>query len=308
MSHAADLVRYQRDGALALLTLDRPAKLNAINAAMIAQLHAALDRAEADPAVRAIVIAGAGRAFSGGFDLASADGRETASGGGFDLGSADDLASAPGSGSDPRGGAGDAPDVQAVRRALEDDFRIVMRFWDCPKPTVAAVHGYCLGSAMELAVSCDVTVAADDCLFGAPEVRFGSGIVAMVLPWLIAPKLAKELLLTGDDRVSAQRALEMGLVNRVVPAVRVLDEARAVAARIAANDEQAVRLTKLAIQRSIDAAGLRTALRAALELDIVIETTQTPESREFGEILKREGAKAAVAWRSARAATGRSGP
>jgi enoyl-CoA hydratase/carnithine racemase len=80
-------------------------------------------------------------------------------------------------------------------------------------------------------VSCDVTVAADDCLFGAPEVRFGSGIVAMVLPWLIAPKLAKELLLTGDDRVSARRALEMGLVNRVVPAADVLDEARAVAVR-----------------------------------------------------------------------------
>ena len=271
------LVGYERNGALAVLVLNRPDKLNAINAAMVADLGRALDAAEGDDEVLAVVLAGAGRAFSAGFDL------------------------------DLDADAAAQPDPQAVRRALQEDFAIIMRFWDCPKPTIAAVHRYCLGSAMELAVACDITLAADDCVFGAPEVQFGSGIVAMLLPWLIGPKHAKELLLTGDDRVPAERALALGLVNRVVPAARLMDEALALARRVAANDRLAVKLTKLAINRSLEAAGMRQALLQALELDVVIETTETPESREFNAILKRDGAKAAIAWRTARADKAKSG-
>jgi enoyl-CoA hydratase len=270
------LVRYERRGPLAILTLDRPDKLNAINAAMVADLHRALDRAEADDDVLAVIVAGAGRAFSAGFDL--------------DLG---DAAESP----------------AQIRRALHDDFAIIMRFWDCPKPTIAAVHRYCLGSAMELAVACDVTIAADDCMFGAPEVRFGSGIVAMLVPWLVGPKFAKELLLTGDDRIAAERAHALGLVNRVVPAASLMDEAVTFGQRLAANDRLAVKLTKLAINRSLDAAGFRAALEQALELDVEIETTETPESREFNAILKRDGTRAALAWRASRVtdATGSGG-
>jgi enoyl-CoA hydratase len=267
----SDLVRYERRESFALITLNRPDKLNAINAAMIEGLDRALSAAEADAEVRVVVLAGAGRAFSAGFDLDM----ETGDGG---------------------------PEPLAVRRALEKDFRIIMRFWDSPKVTLAAVHRYCLGSAMELALACDLTVAADDCVFGAPEVRFGSGIVAMLLPWLAGPKRAKQLLLTGEDRLPAEQALQIGLVSQVVPAQRLTNTALDLARRIAANDEFAVRLTKQAINRSLDVAGLRQALLQALELDVIIETTETAESREFNEILKREGAKAAVAWRAARAA------
>jgi enoyl-CoA hydratase/carnithine racemase len=273
------LVRGERRGPVALLTLNRPEKLNAISAAVIEALDRALDSAEQDESVRAIVIAGAGRAFSAGFDL--------------DMGVGEGK-----------------PDPAHVRRALERDFRIILRFWDSPKPTIAAVHGYCLGSALELAVACDLTIAADDCRFGEPEVRFGSGIVALLLPWLAGPKAAKYLLLTGDDRVGAAEALAMGIVNRVVPPARLLDEAIALAGRIAANDALAVRLTKQAVNRSLDIGGMRQALLAALELDILIETSETAESREFNEILRRDGAKAAIAWRRARAtpaATGNTG-
>ncbi len=266
-----ELIRYERHGSLAVLTLNRPDKLNAVNRAMIAELGQALDSAEMDDSVRAIVLADAGRAFSAGFDL--------------------DMEV-----------AGEAtPDPEAVRRAIQNDFRITMRFWDCPKVTVAAVHGYCLGSAMELALACDLTIASDSCLFGEPEVRFGSGIVTMLLPWLTGPKHAKYLLLSGDDRVTAAEVLAMGLINRIVPADRLLDEAFNIANRIAANDQQAVRWTKQAINRSYDAAGMREALAQALELDVAIETSETVESREFNAILKRDGAKAAVAWRNARA-------
>jgi enoyl-CoA hydratase len=177
-----------------------------------------------------------------------------------------------------------------------------MRFWDSPKPTLAAVHGYCLGSAMELALACDITIASEDCKFGAPEVRFGSGIITMLLPWLAGPKRAKYLLLSGEDRVSAADALDMGLVNQVVPAAGVFEATLEVARRIAANDVIAVKLTKQAINRSLDIAGMRDALRQAFDLNVLIETTGSAESREFGAILKRDGAKAAIAWRSARAA------
>jgi len=199
------------------------------------------------------------------------------------------------------GGEG-RPDPLAVRRALENDFRIIMRFWDSPKVTIAAVHRYCLGSAMELALACDLTIAADDCVFGAPEVRFGSGIVAMLLPWLAGSKRAKQLLLTGEDRLPAAQALQMGLVSQVVPAERLMDDALELGRRIAANDRLAVTLTKQAINRSLDVAGMRQALLQALELDAIIETTETAESREFNAILKRDGAKAAIAWRSAQTA------
>lgn len=267
----AELLRYERQGSIALLTLNRPDKLNAINVAMLAALERALDQAEADAAVRAIVVNGAGRAFSAGFDL------------------------------DMELAGGTTPDAAAVRHALENDFRVIMRFWDSPKVTLAAVHGYCLGGALELALACDLTFASEECRFGAPEVRFGSGIVALLLPWIAGPRRAKQWLLSGDDRVSSAEALAAGVVNRVVPTGRVLEETLAQAQRIASNDLQAVTLTKQAINRSLDAAGLRAALRQALDINITLETSESAEAREFNAILARDGARAAIAWRSARA-------
>ena len=130
-----------------------------------------------------------------------------------------------------------------------------------------------------------------------------SGIVALILPWVVGPKRAKELLLLGDDAVSAERALALGLVNRVVPAERCLDEALEVARTIAANDALAVALTKQAINRSAEIAGMRQALLQALELDVLVEASETPESREFDAILEKEGVRAALASRKTRSAS-----
>jgi enoyl-CoA hydratase len=242
------LIEYTADGAIARIRLNRPKKLNAINGEMLDGLNEALDRAESDKAIRVVLLSGEGRAFSAGFDL--------------DIGT-------------PAAGVSLA---EHTRRELRRDFDLILRFWDCPKPTIAAVHGYCLGSSMEITAVCDITVAADDCLFGAPEVRFGSGIVCLILPWIIGLKQAKELLLTGDDKVDALRAASMGLVNRVVPANQLMTEADSVAQRIAANNELAVRLTKRAIHRSVEIAGLRDALDQALQLDLEIETASAGKS------------------------------
>jgi enoyl-CoA hydratase len=261
---AAQTVGYEQRGAIAVLTLQRPEKLNAIDAGMVAALQRGLDRAEADESVRAVVLRGLGRAFSAGFDL---------------------------------GPGGTERNPVAMRAELRSDFDVIMRFWDFPKPTIAAVHGYCLGSGMEMAVACDVTVAAEGCRFGAPEVRFGSGIVALILPWVVGPKVAKELLLTGDDSVSAERALAIGLVNRVVPAERCFEEALEIAGQIAVNDQLAVALTKQAINRGAEIMGMRQALLQALEIDVLVESSETPESKAFDAILEKEGVRAALAWR-----------
>jgi len=269
---AYETIVWAIEGPLGWITLNRPEKLNAISKTMLAELNDALDQAERDDDVRVILIRGEGRAFSAGFDLA------------------------------PDGAAGRTPDeaAAALRQELRNDFDLIMRFWESPKATIAAVHGYCLGGAMELAMACDITLAAENSRFGEPEVKFGSGIVALLAPWLCGPKRAKELLLTGNDRVDARQAEAWGLVNRVVTDDDLLAEARELARSIARNDPVAVKLTKQAINDSYKTAGMRKALEDALDVDITIELTETEESRQFNEILKKEGMRAAIAWRDRR--------
>ena len=262
-------VVYRQQGAVACLKLDRPDKLNAITRAMLDEIGEHLSRAEADDDIRAVVLHGEGRAFSAGYDLDFE---------GYDEG-----------------------DKEARLRAdLRRDFDAVMRFWEFPKPVICAVHGYCLGYAMEIAAACDIVIAAEGSRFGAPEARFGSGIVCMLLPWMIGQKHARELLLVGSDRVDASHAASIGLVNRVVPADALLENAMAMAKEIALNDPVSVSLTKKALNLSAESAGLRVALEQALEILFEIELTETPESEEFNRILNDEGPKAAIAWRAAR--------
>ena len=259
-------INYSQDGPVAIISLNRPGKLNAISPDMVKELHAALDEAESNDGVRAILLRGEGKAYSAGFDL--------------------DVEAEEG-----------VDSTEFWRAELRRNFDIIMRFWDSPKPTIAAVHKYCLGSAMEMATACDITIAAEGTRFGAPEVKFGSGIVALILPWVIGAKQAKELLLTGNDKVSAERALDLGLVNHVVDEDQLQAKAMAMASTIAANDRLAVRLTKQAINMSLESMNMRDAMLRALEIDVEIETTETPESKEFNRILSEEGTRAALEWR-----------
>jgi enoyl-CoA hydratase len=270
---AFETIAYETEGPLAWITLNRPQKLNAISKTMVGELNRAMDRAQQDDGVRVILLKGEGRAFSAGFDL--------------------EPQAAP----DQNLTQTREQEIAALKQELRNDFDLIMRFWDSPKPTLAAIHGYCLGGALELALACDVTIAARGCHLGEPEVKFGSGIVALLLPVLCGPKRAKELLLTGNDRVSAEQAEAWGLVNRVCDADWLVHEARALAREIARNDPVAVRLTKQAVNNMYEIPRLRDALEHALELDLAIETTETDESRAFNEILKKEGARAAIAWR-----------
>ncbi len=269
MSASYETLAIERQGPVAVITLNRPERLNAINVKMIEETHAVLDELEASQDVRAIVVHGTGRAFSAGFDL--------------------------------KDGASEKRDgVNDWRIILERDLNYIMRFWHSPLPTIAAVHGPCLAGACELAMACDVTIADPTARFGEPELRFGSGIVALLLPWLSNPKRAKEILLTGNDKVSAEEAKEIGMINRVVAEGEHLNAALEMARTMAVMDRDALRLTKQAINRSFEIMGLNEALQVGLDTDIQIESIVTPERAEFGRILKSEGLQAALEWRESR--------
>jgi enoyl-CoA hydratase/carnithine racemase len=255
--------------AVARITLNRPERANALNQAMLTEISQALDEAEGNAAVRVVIVRGAGAAFSSGFDLKEQMERR------------------------PTG-------VDQWRPLLRKDFDTVMRFWRCPKPTIAAVRGPCLAGACELALACDLTIAAEDAFFGEPELKFGAGIVVMLLPWIVGPKVAKEIILTGEDRVSAARAAEIGMINRVVPAKSLDAEALRVARHIAAVDPGLVKETKRAINRAIEGQGMLEALESALDIDLAIEGAGSPDKIAFMEIARRDGLKAALAWRDAR--------
>lgn len=262
---ANDIVQFEQDGPLGIITMDRDAKLNAINAAMVDGLLEALDLAEASAQVRVIVLRGAGRAFSAGFDLTEPFEAE--------------------------------PGVDATEAEIARDFDFIMRFWDAEKPVVASVQGACLGGAFELMLACDLCVAAQNSRFGEPEVTFGSGIVAMLLPWYCGPRRSAEMLLRGEQALDAERALYWGLVNRVVPATELDRATRELAMDIARNDQNAVRHARQAMKDGYDKTGFREAMAEGVRHCISVESDPSAETLAFYRHLEQDGLAAALAWR-----------
>lgn len=271
MSQANDYqtILFNVADGVAHLQLSRPERLNALSKAMLLEINSAMAAAESDAEVRVIVLSGAGKGFSSGFDLKEQMQRR------------------------PQG-------AQVWREILDLDFSTTMRFWRCAKPTVAAVHGPCVAGAFEMALACDITIAADNAVFGEPELRFGAGIVTMLLPWMTSPKHAKRIILSGQDKVSASLALQMGLVSEVVPEGQHLVTAMRIARNIAKMDPQLVLQTKRAIQRTYDIQGMESALAAALDIDHAIESHGSPDKGKFMDIARADGLQAALAWRAGR--------
>ena len=263
------LVLIEDIGPVRRLTMNRPGALNALSAALIASLSTAFDDAGHDPGVSVIILRGAGRAFCAGYDLT-----EDASGG--------------------------VLDARRWHEDLSHSTTAMLEILDNPKPVIAQVHSYCLAGGTDLMLACDLAVAADDAYFGYVDVRFGSGVVSMFLPWVVGVRKAKELLFTGEDRIPADEALRVGLVNRVSPRERLDDDTLALAEEIAKNEPFVVQTSKRAANRAWDVAGFRAAMAANTELDVMIETANLPARDEFRRITQEQGLKAAIAWRDAR--------
>lgn len=216
------MLAYRTEAPIAYVTLNRPEKLNAMTRGFWGKLRTALDRAAADPQVRAVVVHGAGRCFSVGGDI------------------------------EAFGELGDAGDRRAY---VQDAIGTLRAVDDFPKPTVAAVHGHALGGGCELTVVCDIVVADETARFGTPEAQVGlvpgvgvaRGLAQCNLHWM------KYMVLTGDP-LDAQEARLAGLVNRVVAAGEHLAAAEAIARRIAERAPLAVALGKQLLSQEAPAA------------------------------------------------------
>lgn len=219
-----ELIRYETDGPLAIVTLNRPDKLNAVNWEMVNGLDEAFGRAAQDDDIKAVVLAGEGKAFCVGDDIQQAW-------------SGDQFAEL----------------MQRFKeRPEEPEFT---RQFDFPKPVVVAIHGYCFGGALELILWCDILIASDDAQFATQFVQYGltAGAVTFYrLPRLIGHVNASKMLLTGE-RVGAEEAKAMGLVSTVVPRDALLTEAKRVAGVIAGHPEEAIRNTREALRISLRA-------------------------------------------------------
>ncbi|UFS68046.1 enoyl-CoA hydratase/isomerase family protein (plasmid) [Paracoccus denitrificans] len=263
------LLYDQPEPGIAVVTFNRPERANAMNQHMLAELDQLCTLISRDDGIRAVIVTGAGKAFSSGFDL-KAQAEAT-----------------------PQG-------VREWEPVLEADFRGIMSFWNLAVPTIAAVNGPALAGGFELMMGCDLALSVESAVFGEPELKFGAGIVAMLLPWHVPPKIAKGVIFTGEDSISAPQALDWGLINRIVPAEDLLAEAVALARRISRLDAMAMRRTKQAMHRSYELMGMQAALRASLDIDILLEGEGTDLKRGFLKVLRDQGLGKALAWREAR--------
>jgi len=265
----APLVTYAADGRIGVVSLNRPDKLNAITPELKRLLVERFQEADRDPATSVVVLRAEGRSFCAGYDIGPNPARAARRG-----------------------------NALAWHESLTDDVALELTPWDMKKPVVASVQGHCLGGGCEMVMMCDLTIAADDALFGEPEIRCSNVGPALVMPLLVGLKRARELLYLGDP-IDARTALAWGMVNRVVPRAELASATLKLARRLALISPEALAATKLAINRGADAAGFRNAIRAGLDVLAPLYAARTEVGMKFDEIREKEGLGAALRWRAA---------
>jgi enoyl-CoA hydratase/carnithine racemase len=265
----APLVNYAVDGRIGIVSLNRPEKLNAITTDLKRLLIERFHEADRDPATSVVVLRAEGRSFCAGYDIGPNPARTARRG-----------------------------NALAWHESLTDDIALEMTPWDMRKPVIASVQGHCLGGGCELVMLCDLTVAADDAVFGEPEIRFSNVGPGLVMPFVIGLKRARELLYLGDT-IDAQTALRYGMVNRVVPRAELAAATLKFARRLALISPEALAGTKLAVNRGADAAGFRNAIRAGLDVLAPLYAARTEVGMKFDEIREKDGLVAALRWRAA---------
>jgi enoyl-CoA hydratase len=232
-------IRYEVDGPVLTITMNRPDMANAQDTALIDELDAAFDRADDDDDVRVVVLAGAGKHWSSGHDLKALVGQVE-------------------------------PDKwRLMRQTPEGKFRHeqvmyydrCLKIRDFRKPTIASVQGSCIAAGLMLACMCDLIIAADDAVFQNPVLRMtGAGVELLVEPWELGARKAKEFLLTGD-KIDAQEAWRLGLVNKVVPRDALEQATRELAQKISLVPPTTAEVVKGSINQMLDLQGQRDSFR-----------------------------------------------
>lgn len=261
----SEAILCEQDGPVGIISFNRPETMNTISRPLEADLHAALDRAEQDDSVRAIILAGAGgRAFSAGYDLSQQRNLETR--------------------------------ADYLRHWWRNDSATPDKHWHLlrlEKPVIAAVDGWCLAGGFWYALAADITIASERAVFGQPEVRETQNSTVM-LCWLAGWKNAARYALTGDH-FDAHEALRMGIVNEVVPHEKLLAHAIALGKRIALVPADSVRINKRITTFALETMGLRTAMSGASFLSSIVHSSgDTPELAELHQVRRTQGLAASL--------------
>ena len=250
-------ILYEKQRGGVLITLNRPEALNAITRSMLKEMHHALAEAEADPEVRAIVLTGAGRAFSSGFDQRTTSGRRR------------DMQW-------PYGMPTDMSTAELLNYWRVDDAKL-MHIFELTKPVIGAIRGWAMGGGCWLALFTHITIAADDAVFAQPEVRHGSN-TSFMWTLLAGFKNALRYSLVGDH-IDAQEALRIGLINKVVPADQLLEECFSIVERIAHVPPETVKINLAISTMGLQMMGLRDALLLDSELSVAAHMMLREEFR-----------------------------
>ena len=251
-----ECIIFQEKNSFAVIELNRPKVLNAMNHQLWLEIQDALDRVQKNPALKVLIITGQGRAFSTGADLKDSKDRSI-------------------------------EDYRIYLEALQEASRKIIRF---EKPTIAAINGYALGSGYELALACDIRLAAETVMIGSPEAKVTSSVTGgafRLVQDLVGPGKARELLFTAEyiDGVEAER---IGLVNKAVPLEKLMDEAFAMAEKISANSAFSLKLIKKGFQMAQGEVSMEALMDYEIEACLAcVSTKERQDSLEDFEQRKK---------------------
>jgi len=265
MVQAKNVLLEKREG-VGYITLDRPQKRNALDAETVEGVVEGITAFSQDDEVKVMVLRGNGPAFCAGYDL-----------------SAPALQKLDG--------------IDDWRRECVSNHRMAMGIWDSPKPVIASVHGYAMAAGTDITLTCDITIAADNAIFGEPDLEFGTHPSFSVLPYVMPLKEAKYYYFTGD-RFDAYEALRLNVVNKVVPFENLAEETDRVARRIARMACPAMYMLKKTLNKSAELAGFRNYIDFSVEGFAAAHELLTDAHKKFFSIIESDGMKAAINWRN----------
>ena len=271
--------RAGTDDRVGIITLNRPEKLNALSQELLYEFDAALHDMEADHTIRVIVVKGAGRAFSAGYDLTPS--QKTGA----------DAVVRRHRGVDDKG----RRLLMGIRTGMQQITDIHMYFWNMAKVTIAQVHGYAVAGGCEMAMMADLVVAADDAQLGHPGLRgLGTSRTGVIWPLVIGMRKAKELYYTGEN-VTGTEAEEIGMINYAWPKEELEDRTLAFADRLAIMSADHLAILKLNMNRFYENMGIYSSVRSSTDLDAAGQFTEF--SYDWQEKMREEGLKDALQWR-----------
>ncbi len=257
-----ECVLYEVKDKIARITFNRPEKMNALSAELRRDIVAALKEAEADDNVSVIVMKGAGRCWSSGYDM-------TPRPRGEEYGRIRNI----------------VDDYMGLEATVKDWYTI----WDLRKPVIAQVHGYCLAGGNDVAGMCDVVIAAENTQFGHPEVRATGMNMVHMEPFLMGPQKAKLIFLTGSS-VSGKEAERMGWITKAVPEDELEDEVMRIAHTMAKLPPELLAINKRAVNIAFEIMGSRVSSQTAIYMDCIAHFTEA--IKEFRKVTQEKGAKA----------------